>query len=115
MVGLPGFWFSRKYVEQLQYNLEPTALRIDQGRMTKKQISIPLSQITDVTLEQSLLMRAFGIWRLEIQTAGSTKAQAEGVLWGLRDPHHVRDTVLAAITDLRDRLPSTCTSDESFQ
>ena len=86
---------SRLSVGSLEYWIEGTTLRINQGIIVRKCKSIPLDRITDIQLVQYPLMRLFGIWNLHIQTAGSTHREPEGSILGPCDPEAVRDTIMA--------------------
>ena len=92
-------WLSRKQAAALTYSLDGTTLRIDQGVYFLKRKAIPLDRVTDIVVTQGPFMRWCGLWRLDIQTAGSGQQQAEGYLYGLCDPEGVRDQLLLA----RDR------------
>ena len=60
--------------------------------------SIPLERITDIALMQGPLLRYFGIWVMNIQTAGS--AQCEATLYGVREPEKVRLLILSHRQDV---------------
>jgi len=92
-------WLSRRQAAALIYTLDGTTLRIDQGVYFLKRKAIPLDRVTDIVVTQGPFMRWCGLWRLDIQTAGSGQEQAEGLLYGLCDPEAVRDQLLSA----RDR------------
>jgi putative membrane protein len=94
-----GPWLSRRQAEALIYALDGTTIRIDQGVYFLKRKAIPLDRVTDIVVTQGPLMRWCGLWRVDIQTAGSGQEQAEGYLYGLCDPEAVRDQLLSA----RDR------------
>ena len=90
-----GPWLSRKQAAVLDYRLEGTTIRIDQGVYFLKRKAIPLDRVTDIVVTQGPLMRSCNLWRLDIQTAGSGQQQAEGYLFGLCDPEGVRDKLLS--------------------
>ena len=90
-----GTWLPRKQATALRYWLDDSTLRIDQGVFFLKRKAIPLDRITDVALAQDPLLRRFGLWTLNIQTAGSGgRPIPEGVLVGLESPEQVRDELL---------------------
>jgi putative membrane protein len=91
-----GPWLAKRQSEALRYRLEGTTIRIDQGVIFFKRKSIPLDRVTNFGLSQGPLLRFFGIWRLDIQTAATGTQTAEGYLYGLTDPEAVRDTLLTA-------------------
>jgi membrane protein YdbS with pleckstrin-like domain len=82
------------HVNSLEYWIEGTTLRINQGVVVRKFKSIPLDRVTDIELVQGPLMRACGIWSLRIQTAGSVQQSPEGTIWAACDPESVRDTIV---------------------
>jgi len=87
-------WLSLKQADALEYWLEGTTLRVDSGVYFFKRKSIPLDRVTDVILAQGPLQRAFGIWVLNIQTAGSGQQIPEAVLYGIFDAEAVRDRII---------------------
>lgn len=95
-----GPWLARKQAQVLEYRLHPTHLFVHQGVFFVKRKSIPLDRITDIVLSQGPLLRYFGLWRLDIQTAGSGQQHAEACLYGLVEPEPAKQQIL----DARDRL-----------
>ena len=95
-----GPWLSRKQADVLEYQLRQTHLFIHQGIFFVKRKTIPLDRITDIVLSQGPLLRYFGLWRLDIQTAGSGQQRAEAYLYGLVDPEQAKEYILTA----RDKI-----------
>ena len=91
-----GRWLPKKQADALRYWLDGSTLRVNSGVYFVKQKAIPLDRVTDVVLSQGPVMRWFGIWALQIQTAGTGQMAPEATLWGLIDPEGVRDTLLKA-------------------
>jgi membrane protein YdbS with pleckstrin-like domain len=92
-----GMWLPRQQAGALRYWLEGSTLRVDQGVYFLKRKAIPLDRITDVVLAQGPLLRHFGIWTLNIQTAGTGgQALPEAILYGLANPETIRDELLQA-------------------
>jgi membrane protein YdbS with pleckstrin-like domain len=92
-----GKWLPQKQAAALQYWLDGSTLRVDQGVYFLKRKAIPLDRVTDVILAQGPLLRHFGLWTLNIQTAGAGgQAVAEAVLLGLESPEEIRDELLKA-------------------
>ena len=91
-----GPWLSRKQAEVLEYRLEGTYVFVHQGVFFIKRKTIPLDRITDIILAQGPLLRHFGLWRLDIQTAGSGQQRAEASLYGLTDPEQAKQCILSA-------------------
>ena len=86
-------------VRALEYWIEGTILRINQGLIVRKCKSIPLDRVTDVQLVQYPAMRICGVWYLQSQTAGSGQKAPEGTIIGACNPEAVRDTIM----QIRDR------------
>jgi putative membrane protein len=91
-----GPWLSRKQAAVLEYKLHETHLFVHQGVFFVKRKTIPLDRITDIVLSQGPLLRFFGLWRLDIQTAGSGHQVAEAYLYGLTEPEQARTQILTA-------------------
>ncbi|MEZ4383808.1 MAG: PH domain-containing protein [Nannocystaceae bacterium] len=94
LLGL-GQWYSARRAEELDVRLLNGRLLIKDGVFTKTRKTIPLDKITDVGLQQGILERRFGLWRLTIQTASAGQPTAEGQLYGVTDPKGFRAEVLA--------------------
>jgi len=89
-------WLSRKQAGVLDYRLYETNLFVHQGVFFIKRKTIPLDRVTDIVLAQGPLLRHFGLWRLDIQTAGSGQQRAEAYLYGLEDPEQAKEIILNA-------------------
>ena len=94
------------YVRALEYWIDGSTLRINEGIVVRKSKSIPLDRVTDIELVHGPLMRMCGISSLRIQTAGSTQQSPEGTIWGVRDPETIRDEIVT----VRDRAASKSNS-----
>jgi putative membrane protein len=105
-----GRWLSSKQAEVLDYRLYDSHLFVHQGVFFIKRKTIPLDRITDIVLAQGPLLRYFGLWRLDIQTAGSGQQRAEAYLFGLTEPEKVKDMILAA----RDAVSISNTRNPGF-
>ncbi len=80
-------WLLYIWIINLSYSIDDERVVIHKGIITKKNVSIPYSAITDFTLSRSLYERWLDIGTLFIQTAGQG-AQAgghEGKLEGIVD------------------------------
>jgi putative membrane protein len=91
-----GPWLSRRQAEVLEYRLHDTHLFVNQGVFFVKRKTIPLDRITDIVLTQGPLLRFFGLWRLDIQTAGSGHQIPEAYLYGLNEPEQAKEQILNA-------------------
>ncbi len=98
-----GPWLVRRQVDALRYWLDGSTLRINQGFIFIGQKAIPLDRVTDVVLAQGPLLRRYGIWTLNIQTAGQGQQMAEGQLYGIIGPEAARDLILRLRDEVADR------------
>lgn len=79
------------YTESLEVRHDRFVLR--KGVLTKSEIVIPFSRITNYSAEQSIFDRMFGIWYFTIETAGSIAPEL--ILSGY--PSKIRDTLSRAV------------------
>ncbi len=80
-------WLQYLWIINLRYSIEDERLSIHKGILTKQNVSIPYSAVTDFTLSRSLYERWLDIGTILVQTAGQgTQAGGhEGKLVGLLD------------------------------
>jgi putative membrane protein len=97
------------YFRTLECYLTSRALVYRRGVFVKTEKTIPLTRIQDLGMIQGPLMRAFGIHKLKIETAGqSTPGGAgEAALVGVVDALEFRDHVLSLRNSLETDLPGT--------
>ncbi|KAH3745171.1 hypothetical protein Pelo_13445 [Pelomyxa schiedti] len=69
-------------------------------KLAKKTVTIPLENVTDVTLTTGCCLDCYGLKSVAVQTAGSPMPEATIV--HLKDPEQFRKDVLAARKDIRD-------------
>lgn len=111
-LAFAGYFIILYLIAVLVYNhfyfaVEEEGFRIDYGIINKRHVTIPFQNIQNVNITRSIIDRALGIGRLEIESAGSasafkrdvvggTKSKAEGYLPGLnmKDAEHLHDLVL---------------------
>ena len=91
-----GPWLSHRQAQVLDYQLHETYLFVNQGVFFIQRKTIPLDRITDIVLSQGPLLRFFGLWRLDVQTAGCGQQVAEAYLYGLTEPEEAKDEILKA-------------------
>ncbi|MCO6046669.1 PH domain-containing protein [Aeoliella sp. ICT_H6.2] len=89
-----GRWFTGLQTDALDYWLDGTTLRVNQGVLFLRRKAIPLDRVTDVVLAQGPVLRYFGLWQLNVQTAGMGAQTSEAILYGLVDPERVRNEML---------------------
>ena len=89
-------WYVNKSVEALKYEIDGDTVRIHQGVFNWERKAIPLDRVTDIMLSQGIIMRRFGIWKVDLQTASQGGMGAEGTMLGIGNPKHVRNLLLEA-------------------
>jgi uncharacterized membrane protein YdbT with pleckstrin-like domain len=86
-------WFTQLLVNSIKYSMDDKTIRVEKGIIYLRSVAIPLDQITDIVVVQSLPMKYADIWALQIQTAGSS-GFPEATLLGLFHPEQVRDEII---------------------
>ena len=122
-----GIWYVNKSQKVLKCQLFEQSVRIKKGVFFKKEKTIPLDRITDVTLIQGPLQRFIGVHRLFIETAGQNQSSmhSEASLIGIIDVESFREQILnqrdtiiqnkaivkedASLNDVCDILEKICT------
>ena len=88
-------WHARALTNALSYEVKDGVLYISEGVFVYQRKAIPLDRVTDFRLVQGILMRMFGIWKIQVQTAGASGATgAEGILLAVQGPLVARDSLL---------------------
>ena len=97
-----GQWYCRRYFERLECLLCDRSLVIGRGLYVRVEKTIPLDKIQDLTLVEGPLLKAFGLCRLKVETAGqsSQSGGSEVDLIGIVEARSLRDRVL----DQRDAV-----------
>ncbi len=101
------------------YIVTDRSLRVREGAFIVKEKTITYANVQNMRVVQGPLLRAFGIWHLNVDTAGGGGGQKEGGgglhrvrMAGIENAHEVRDLVLghlrihgrsAGLGDLDDR------------
>ena len=91
-----SLWYAPEFLRRLSARLTQNTVEIKKGVYFRKEITIPLSRITDVHLHDDPLMRFFGIRGLKVETAGQAGqgAGTEGNLVGIIDVVEFRNAIL---------------------
>lgn len=95
---LVGPWWARRHFASLGCTLTERAVVVRAGVIFKREVTIPLDKIQDISLREGPLLRNFGLLNLRIETAGqstSASGKSEADLVGLIDARAVRDRILA--------------------
>ena len=98
VIMLPiGVWLPA-YYRSIEYRIDTDSVRSTKGVFWKRITTVPFHKITNVDITQGPLQRAFGIYTVHVQTAGSGGSQggqAELLLQGIEDSEGLRDRLLA--------------------
>ena len=99
-IWLPFGWIvHRKQYEHMSGALTDRSINMRMGWLFKKQQNIPLDKLTDVSIHEGPILNAFGVVRMQFETAGA----APFILTGVKNSDQFRDLVLQQ----RDSLVST--------
>ncbi len=100
IIALVVWKVSAKILEAMSAELFERTLVVKRGIIFRVEKTIPLDKITDVGLTQGPLMRAFGLYRLDFETAGQSGPGALVSMLGIVDAIAFRTSIL----EQRDRL-----------
>ena len=91
LIWLPFGWFAhQKQFEYMSGALTDRSINMRMGWIFKKQQNIPLDKLTDVSIHEGPILNAFGVVRMQFETAGA----APFILTGVRNSSEFRDLVL---------------------
>ena len=100
VVWIPFGWIvHKKQYEHMSGALTDRSINMRMGWLFKKQQNIPLDKLTDVSIHEGPILNAFGVVRMQFETAGA----APFILTGVKNSDQFRDLVLQQ----RDSLVST--------
>jgi len=100
IVWIPFGWIvHKKQFEHMSGALTDRSINMRMGWLFKKQQNIPLDKLTDVSIHEGPILNAFGVVRMQFETAGA----APFILTGVKNSDQFRDLVLQQ----RDSLVST--------
>ena len=100
VVWIPFGWIvHKKQFEHMSGALTDRSINMRMGWLFKKQQNIPLDKLTDVSIHEGPILNAFGVVRMQFETAGA----APFILTGVKNSDQFRDLVLQQ----RDSLVST--------
>jgi len=105
VISLPvGYALARLDYEQRWYVVTDRSLRIREGVVIVKDMTLTFANVQNVTVEQGPLQRAFGIADLRVQTAGGGGGEQPGqpsmhtgFLRGLDDAPALRELIMARL------------------
>ena len=90
-----GSFLTRRYLDSHHCVLTERFLIVKKGLMVKTEKTIPLDKITDMGLVEGPVMRALGLYRLTIETAGQSGVGSLVSLLGVDGAPEFRQEVLA--------------------
>ena len=105
---LATFFFVLYFVVRIDYDMRyyivtDRSMRVREGAVTVKEMTITYANVQNLRVVQGPLMRVFGIWNLEVDTAGGggaagphgAGAKTHSIcMAGIENAHEVRDRVL---------------------
>ena len=110
-IWLPFGWIvHRKQYEHMSGALTDRSINMRMGWLFKKQQNIPLDKLTDVSIHEGPILNAFGVVRMQFETAGA----APFILTGVKNSDQFRDLVLQksdSIVSAPSPTPSSGSSD----
>ncbi len=90
-IWIPFGWLvHKKQYEHMSGALTDRSINMRMGWMFKKQQNIALDKLTDVSIHEGPILSAFGVVRMQFETAGA----APFILTGVRNANQFRDLVL---------------------
>ncbi|WP_294324572.1 PH domain-containing protein [uncultured Sphingomonas sp.] len=98
-----GPYWVKRYHAALRCEVTDRNVVIGKGLLFRRELTIPLDKIQDISIREGPLLSAFGLLQLRIETAGqssSTGSKSDADLVGLLDARALRDRIL----DQRDAL-----------
>ena len=104
LIGIPvmifwlpfGWIIHQKQYEHMSAALTDRSVNMRMGWLFKKQQNIPLDKLTDVSIHEGPILNAFGVVRMQFETAGA----APFILTGVKNSEQFRDLVLEQIDSL---------------
>ncbi len=115
LLQLPFTWLALRWDYDCRwYLLSDRCLRVQEGILALKEQTFTLANIQDVQVKQNPLQRLFGLWDVEVRTAGGGEdvAGEEGaghqpslhtaVLKGVEQGARIRDRLLARMSAFKD-------------
>lgn len=92
-----GPMWIRRYHAALRCDLTERSVIVGKGLVFRRELTIPLDKIQDISIREGPLLSAFGLLQLRIETAGQSNAatgKSDADLIGLIDARQVRDRIL---------------------
>ena len=110
VVWIPFGWIvHKKQYEHMSGALTDRSINMRMGWLFKKQQNIPLDKLTDVSIHEGPILNAFGVVRMQFETAGA----APFILTGVKNSDQFRDLVLQQRDSLVSNPQQSAHSDDS--
>ena len=110
VVWIPFGWIvHKKQYEHMSGALTDRSINMRMGWLFKKQQNIPLDKLTDVSIHEGPILNAFGVVRMQFETAGA----APFILTGVKNSDQFRDLVLQQRDSLVSAPQQSTPSDDS--
>ena len=110
VVWIPFGWIvHKKQYEHMSGALTDRSINMRMGWLFKKQQNIPLDKLTDVSIHEGPILNAFGVVRMQFETAGA----APFILTGVKNSDQFRDLVLQQRDSLISAPQQSAPSDDS--
>ena len=104
-----GWLVHKKQFEHMSGALTDRSINMRMGWLFKKQQNIPLDKLTDVSIHEGPILNAFGVVRMQFETAGA----APFILTGVKNSDQFRDLVLQQRDSLISAPQQSAPSDDS--
>ena len=107
-----GKWWAQRYYDALRLEVTNRNVIIKKGVWFRKELTIPLDKIQDISIHEGPLLKALGLLSLRIETAGqrnSGTGQSDADLTGLLDARGMRDRILS-LRDAQVQAPVAVTA-----
>ena len=106
IISVPIFFFcAGRVLASISATLTERKLIVKRGVFNKEEKTIPLDKITDVSLIQGPIMRAFNIHKLSFETAGQSGVGALVSLLGVVEAENFREMILEQKEALSSNTP----------
>ncbi len=122
-IALLPVWFVigplwiKRYHATLRCQITDRNVVIGKGLLFRRELTIPIDKIQDISIREGPLLSAFGLLRLRIETAGqsgSPSGKSDADLVGLIDARELRDQILHRRDVLASRDHSSVDDDRKI-
>ena len=104
-----GWIVHKKQFDHMSGALTDRSINMRIGWLFKKQQNIPLDKLTDVSIHSGPILNAFGVVRMQFETAGA----APFILTGVKNSDQFRDLVLQQRDSLISAPQQSASSEDS--